>query len=387
MHNQLRGSVKINAEGRGLYKFINKIHCGHIYCFKQYVRSGVFYGEIYRHDLPRVLDFAKECGVEIKYFEHETLSKKLRKYRKRIGIGIGAAVAAAAIWYFSSIVVTIDVQGNTNVSEDVIISALEELDIKQGTFISNIDFSYCENELRIMIEDISWAAIRRMGNRLVVKVTEIVEKPDMLQDRMPCNVVADRAAQITSTSVYDGQLMRIVGDYVMPGDMLISGVIEDSTGHVTKHHAIGVITGIYEETVVFSEEYILSAYVPTGNTESKKYLYLFNLKIHLFIGKNDYSSAWEELYENQLEVFGKSIPVSIVRKKLTETELVEKEYTDEELEEIIMDKIYLYEKNFLADEEILSREITPEKSGNELTYTVTYTLEGEIGQQREIFIK
>lgn len=109
MHNQLRGSVKINAEGRCLYKFINKIHCGHICCFKQYVRSGVFYGEIYRHDLPGVLDFAKECGVEIKYFEHETLSKKLRKYRKRIGIGIGAAAAAAAIWYFSSIVVTIDV--------------------------------------------------------------------------------------------------------------------------------------------------------------------------------------------------------------------------------------------------------------------------------------
>ncbi|MCC8136130.1 MAG: sporulation protein YqfD [Ruminococcus sp.] len=387
MHNQLRGSVKINAEGRGLYKFINKIHCGHIYCFKQYVRSGVFYGEIYRHDLPKVLDFAKECGVEIKYFEHETLSKKLRKYRKRIGIGIGAAAAAAAIWYFSSIVVTIDVQGNTNVSKDVIIAALEELDIKQGTFISSIDFSYCENELRIMIEDISWAAIRRTGNRLVVEVTEIVEKPDMLQDRMPCNVVADRAAQITSTSVYDGQLMRIVGDYVMPGDMLISGVIEDSTGHVTKHHAMGVITGIYEETVVFSEEYKSSAYVPTGNTESEKYLYLFNLKIPLFIGRNDYSSAWEELYENQLKIFGKSIPVSIVRKKLTETELVEKEYTDEELEKIIMDKIYLYEKNFLADEEILSREITPEKSGNELTYTVTYTLEGEIGQQREIFIK
>lgn len=238
-----------------------------------------------------------------------------------------------------------------------------------------------------MIEDISWAAIRHTGNRLVVEVTEIVEKPDMLQDRMPCNVVADRAAQITSTSVYDGQLMRIVGDYVMPGDMLISGVIEDSTGHVTKHHAMGVITGIYEETVVFSEEYKSSAYVPTGNTESEKYLYLFNLKIPLFIRKNDYSSAWEELYENKLKVFGKSIPVSIVRKKLTETELVEKEYTDEELEEIIMDKIYLYEKNFLADEEILSREITPEKSGNELTYTVTYTLEGEIGQQREIFIK
>lgn len=387
MYNQLRGCVKINAEGRNLYKFINKIHCGHIYCFRQYVRNGVFYAEIYRHDLKKVSRFAEDCGVELRFFECETISKKLIRYRKRIGLVLGIVLAAAASVYFSSIVVTIDIQGNSNVSDSVILAALGELDIKQGSYISDINFAWCEKELRLMVDGISWAGIRRTGNRVIVEVTEIVDKPDMVQERMPCNVIADKAAQITSTSVYDGQLMRIVGDYVMPGDMLISGVIEDSKGHITKHHAMGIITGIYEETVVFSEEYSSESYLPTGNTSDEKYLRLFNLKIPLFIGKNDYKTAIEDKTEHQLRLFGRELPISIVCERVTETELSIREYADAELEELIMEKIYLYEKNFLGSEKIMEREITSEKSESSLTYTVKYTLEGVIGEQREIFIK
>ncbi|MBQ8297745.1 MAG: sporulation protein YqfD [Ruminococcus sp.] len=387
MYNQLRGSVRINASGRNLYKFINMIHSGHICCFKQYVRSEVFYADIYRHDLRKVQQFAEECGIELKHYEHETLSKKILRYRKRIGLVLGIILVSAATRYFSGIVLTIEIRGNSIVSDRVILAALEELDIKQGSFIDDINFGWCEKELRLMVDDISWAAIRHTGNRVVVEVTEIVEKPEMVQERMPCNVIADRAAQITSTSVYDGQLMRIVGDYVMPGDMLISGVIEDSKGHVTKHHAMGVITGIYEETAVFTEDFISESYLPTGEISDEKYLQLFNLRIPLFIGRNEFKHSNEEKNERQLSLFGKKLPISIVDKRITETEFSSAEYTEAELEERIMEKIYLYEKNFLSSEKILEREIIPEVTETSVTYTVKYTLEGQIGEQMEIFIK
>ncbi|MBE6861844.1 MAG: hypothetical protein E7497_02955 [Ruminococcus sp.] len=387
MRNQLRGCIKINASGKKLYTFINKIHSGRIYCFGQYCRKDTFYAEIYRHDLKKVQEFAEECGVELKHYECETISSKLIRYRKRIGIFIGAAIAAVSVWYFSSVVMTIEVQGNSDVSESVILAALEELDIKQGTFINDIDFKYCENELRIMVDGISWAGIRHTGNRVVVEVTEIVESPEMLRDRQPCNVVAAKSAQITYTSVYDGQLMRIVGDYVIAGDMLISGVIEDGAGHVTKHHAMGKITGIYEETVTFAENYKSEQYLPTGNTTNEKYLRLFNVRIPLFIGKNKYSSYTSDKKENRLVVLGRELPIGIENEEYTETRLKDKEYTDSELEEKIMEKIYLYEKNFLSEQTIILREIEQEKTDESLIYNVRYKLEGDIGIQKEIFLK
>ena len=347
----------------------------------------MFYAEIYRSDLKRVCELAQECGIELKYAEYETLSAKLLRYRKRIGIFIGVLAAAAVVFYFSGVVVTIDIQGNSSVSDEVIISALEELDIKQGTAIRDIDFKYCENKLRVMVNGIAWAGIRHTGNRVVVEVTELVEKPEMLNERMPCNVIASKSAEITYTSVYDGMLMRIVGDHVRAGDMLISGVTEDSTGHVVKHHAMGKILGKYEENVVFSESFVAETYLPTGETTDENYLKLFNLQIPLFFGKNDYETEIEETAENDLKVFGKTLPIGIVHKNRNETKLSVREYTPEELEECIMEKIYLYEQNFLGDSKIIEREISSEQTEESLTYTVKYVIEGEIGEQREIFIK
>ena len=42
MKDQLRGCVRINAEGKNLYRFINRIHSGGICCFGQYCRKDVF---------------------------------------------------------------------------------------------------------------------------------------------------------------------------------------------------------------------------------------------------------------------------------------------------------------------------------------------------------
>lgn len=56
--------------------------------------------------------------------------------------------------------------------------------------------------------------------------------------------------------------------------------------------------------------------------------------------------------------------------------------------EKLMEKIYLYEKNFLGDEtEIIERKITEEKTETSLTYVVTYKLEGDICTQQEVFLK
>ena len=55
--------------------------------------------------------------------------------------------------------------------------------------------------------------------------------------------------------------------------------------------------------------------------------------------------------------------------------------------EKLSEKVYLYEKNFLGDVDILDRNITEEKKENSLTYTVRYRIEGDICEQSEIFIK
>ena len=133
MRDQLRGSIKINARGRDLYGFINAVHESRISCFRQYVRRGSFCAEIYRSDLGRLGDIAAEHGVELTSYEYDTLSSEVIRRRRRFGLVLGIVLVIAASVYFSGTVVTIDIQGNETVSDEVILAALDELDVRRGT--------------------------------------------------------------------------------------------------------------------------------------------------------------------------------------------------------------------------------------------------------------
>lgn len=387
MDKMIAGRIRISAQGNDLYGFINALHGSSVKCSGQYVKKDIFRADIRRSDLKEAETIAVDYGITLTCTEYETFSLKMRRYRKRFGIIFGVLLVIISSLYFSNVVVSIEINGNSRVSDQAILAALEELDIKKGTPISRINFHYCENELRVMVQGVSWAAIRHTGNRIVVDVTEIVEKPETEMKRIPCNIISSKSAEITYTSVFDGMLMHKVGDYVPAGTLLVTGVITDDTGHSTLHHAMGEIRGIYEETLTFTDSYTINEQTSTGEKKTKRRLCLFSLEIPLYLGKNGFDSYESEKTESYLKIFGKRLPIGMEKEKLTETKLRQQTLTKEQLSERLMEKIYLYEKNFLSDKKILNRKITEENSSESLTYTVTYQLEGEIGVQKEIYIK
>ena len=386
MITKLRGRIRINACGRNISHFINKLHSERIVCLGQYCKKDVFHADIFKRDLKKVQNIADELNIELKTAEYKTAASEFSGYKKRVGFFIGIIAVLLCTLYFSQVIVTIEIQGNSAISDEVILSALSELDIKRGTFIRKLDLRLCEDKLRLMIDDVLSAHIRHTGNRIVVEVTEFDKKPEMLLKRVPCNIVSCKDAVITSVSVCDGQLMHIIGDHVTEGTVLISGMITDSKGHLTMHHALGGIKGIYVDSAVFRCEYSPERYEPTGKSKSKHYLKLFSLDIPLSVGDCKFSTYQKQTVEKPLSIFGMTLPIAVRTEEINEMKLSEVKYTDEELEKQLMEKIYLYEKNFLPDVRIISRKIKKNKSDTALTYQVSYCLEGEIGRQSDIFV-
>ncbi|MBQ8960547.1 MAG: sporulation protein YqfD [Ruminococcus sp.] len=387
MRDQLRGCIEVKAQGRGLYRFINALHTGGVTCFEEFCSGGVLSLQIYRRDLHRVESLAEECGVELDCRERPTLSSRLRRYRHRSGLIVGGMIITAALAYLSQTILIIDIQGNTAVRDEVILAALEELDIRPGTRAGDIDYIWSEDQLRLKVDGIAWAGMHRSGSRLVVEVTEPVLPPERVRKRLPCNIVASRDAVIVYTVVRDGMLMHKVGDFVPRGTLLISGVTGDETGHSTFHHAMGDIIGQYQETVTFSGSLRPERSIMTGRSKSRRSLRLFGWRIPLYLGKDPYESSVSEESSRQLSFFGKALPIFVERRKLLETQVRAEELTEEELSAELMEKVYLYEKNFLSgDTKIISRDIQRTGDGEGMTLTVEYTLQGDICSQRDIFL-
>ena len=72
---------------------------------------------------------------------------------------------------------------------------------------------------------------------------------------------------------------------------------------------------------------------------------------------------------------------------ISETDFSEVSITSEQAENIIKEKIYLYEKNFTSDIEILERNIKKDITPECITYNIEYTLKGDICRENEIYVK
>ena len=169
--------------------------------------------------------------------------------------------------------------------------------------------------------------------------------------------------------------------------MLINGITTDPNGTVVKHHAMGEIIGKYTETVEFSGTFTNEQLLPTGKTDNRRSLKLFSLDIPLYFGKNSYEYSENELSENSLYFFEKKLPIGIKTTKYREYDRITSTLSEAELKEHLMEKIYLYEKNFLQNCEIISRDIKEEITDEGMTLRVTYKLQGDICEQREIPVK
>lgn len=385
--NQIRGCIKFSIKGKNLYRFINALRNERINCSNQYCKNDIYYGEIFSSDLNIIKNLAEEYNMELDFYEYETIRKKLLRYRKRYGIIIGFIFILISVIYFSNIVLTIEIKGNEKISDKTIIAMLEDMGIKTGTFMNSIDFSSCERQLRIRNSEISWVGMRHTGNRLVIEMTEIVPAPQKLDERMPCNIISAENAQITGMSIYNGQIMRGVGDCVRKNDVIVSGVVKDNYGHINLRHSLGTVTAIYEDSIIIHQDFKEIISEKTGKVSQENYLNLFGFRIPLFIGKNKFSCSETSEISCPFFIFEKKLPISLDKNKISEISQKEKIYTQKEAKALIEEKVFLYEKNFLNDVDIIECSLDYSESESGIDCIVKYTLEGEIGIQKDIWAK
>ena len=255
--------------------------------------------------------------------------------------------------------------------------------------IQQVIYNLVENAVKFINDGgiLSFRFERSVNGSCTMQIRETAPIPQKVKGRVPCNVVSTHDAEITSILARNGFAMFKKGDYVPKGALLISGVIQSKTGRTSVSHAMGEVRGIYNETVSFSGAYRSAEQTLTGRTDTQRTLRLFNLEIPLYFVSTRFRNSTSDYSESPLILFGKKLPISIKRRKLSETVRNERLSSPEELKDKLMYKVYLYEKNFLGDVKIISRDIKTSSTDETLTLSVSYKLEGEIGRQQEIFIK
>ena len=273
---------------------------------KQKIRCKIIAGDFLR--LRKIL---RKSGIRVHILEKRGFPFFIKKYNKRFGILVGLIVFFSFLQIMSGYIWIIDVVGNEALNDSEIISACEEIGIKQGTRKSKISPKADAQELLLKNDKLAWGSLNIEGCRLTVNVTEITEKA--VNSATATNLVATEDGVIKHIDVKSGNCIVKVGDIVRKGDVLVSGIIENLSG--TRFvQSRGEIIAETETEITLKESFVKKEALPNGKVKTKRVLEFFTLKIPLYLG------AEKGLYETensvwQFRLFSQNLPIKIYSKK------------------------------------------------------------------------
>ncbi len=378
------GYISFKVTGGFPEKFLNNIVKKEINLWDLKKINGSLYAKILSPEYKFINSEADKSGSKVEIIKKFGWPVFLFKYKKRLGILVGIFTFIFIIHLFSLRVWNINVSGNENISSSEIISVMKDLGVSTGTKKSKINSSIIKQLVMSKINDISWISINIKGSCLNVCIKEKIKSPEIVKEGEACNIVAKSEGQIDHLEVYKGNPSVNEGDAVIKGQILISGISNDSSGGTSLIEADGKVFAktkrIVTEKVKLSQ---LNA-IDSGKITKKYKIKACDKDFDITPWRKIDETCRIEEYNQKLNIFGIEFPIIFHTDICYYQECEEKTLSLEQAKEFLDSIISEKEKNEFSDMKIISKNVDNYEEGNEYFSRVTYTCIENIAKKQKI---
>lgn len=304
------------------------------------------------------------------------------RYRKRKLFGVGIFFFGMLLYYLSGFIWNIEINGNSYLSNEVILDFLKDEACTFGTKKSDISCETLEEALRSRYSEVIWTSIKIYGTKMTVDIQESLLPGEQYekQDDAVYDIVAAKDGVVSEIITRSGTPLVTAGAEVKKGDILVSGCLE------IKNDADEVVEYLYRSSdadivgrVVYPYKDILKKdYVAaTPTTEScKDYMLLIGgltLKNPFFHNTyEDYQVTADTYQVHVTDNF--YLPIWVTRYTYQEIENQQKSYNEKEIRQIASKNL----QNYLQDLEekgiqIIGKNVIIKRTGKD--YVASGTIE------------
>ena len=383
----LLGYVNVVVEGFFIEKFINKCISKKIFFWNtQRNKSTVFSANIGVANYRDVVKIAKECRCKIKINKKRGLPFLLNRYRKRKFFAVTLVMIIAVIIIVSNFIWNVEITGVSESKQKEILNFLQMEGVDIGVYKNKIDLQNLINKIRIAREDVAWVGMEIKGTNLIIKVVEADEKPEIIDEKDFCNIVATKDGIVTKVKAQNGTPAVAEGNTVKKGDILIQGWIEGKYTDNRLVHAEGeVIAKVWysEKEKVYYNQYYENQ---TGNKERKYSLNINNFKINFFKTLSKFENYDTIRTVKKLKITSNFyLPLEIVVNENFEKQKKQVTYDKNEAKEIgIKDLKKKLEKEIQDKNNISNIYINTDESEDYIEVEVIYEVLESIGTKEKL---
>lgn len=257
----LRNYVTISISGGFGERFLNLCNKEKIYLWDTSCADACITTNIYCKDFIKIRKLRKKSGVKIKIIKKTGISFLIKKHRARKVLAFGLTAAAVACLILNQFVWSIEVIGSEKISDYEIIEAVTKLGLMYGTYSKGFDEKNAGRQaVNLFNGEILWMAINIKGSKATIEVRDYEKENKETAEKSPCNIIADFDGQIVNSEVFSGTEVSGRGSAVKKGELLISGITENTDGSVNYVSADGKISALHDIAVEksYGAEYICS---------------------------------------------------------------------------------------------------------------------------------
>ena len=258
-------------------------------------------------------------------FEEYGLPAYLKSLLRRPGMILGCVMAVLIFCLGTQYVWDVRIEGNDELTDDVIEQALSSAGLSVGVRLSDVDrnrvtLAVLENE-----EGIAHLAINLRGGVAYVNVIESIDAPSAPVHTGGANLVAASDAVIDSLSVRRGEVLVRAGQVVRKGDLLVSGVTDAHAGNRILY-AEGEIFGKVQESFTVTVPLKSTETVTTGEKTVGFLINFFGKSINIACGGGNLPPTCGTIYnwERCMLPGNVALPISFARISVPITETADR---------------------------------------------------------------
>lgn len=249
--NYLRGYVVFKLEGLNLERVLNSVVEEGIYLWDIHkINYTTIEGKVGIKGYKELLKIVRRTGCRAKIQLKIGYPFFILKLKRKKIVAVGLIICLLLIISFTSFIWNIEIQGNNDISKKEILTCLESMGVKIGTFKYDLKTSDIKDNLLIKNDKLAWVGVEIKGTKLKIEVVEKEREPTKVDKSTPCHIIAKKDGIIEKVIAKNGDPMVKKGDIVRQNQILISGKIEREEGLLRLVHSLGEIQArtFYEKT-------------------------------------------------------------------------------------------------------------------------------------------
>lgn len=315
----------------------------------------------------RVISKCRSLGIDVEISDISGIPELFYRYRNRVGLWLGLAVAFCIIFSSGRVVWDIRVSGNELLSDEQIEAVLLSCGFGRGTSLTDFNADRTEAMALLRCDELAWISVNMKGTVAYVEVREkspIEEKPE---NKLPANIVAERSGRIVEIIAYNGVAEVKAGDEVTEGQLLISGVYGEKAPGVVVTRAAGYVKARTVRTFSVEIPYAYEEKVYTGEKKSEKIVIFFSNPIKVFANSGNLYTSCDKIEEEKyFYLFGQRLPFGARTVSYLEYDTVTKYYTADEARALATADLEAKVGYELDGAEMISRYVTETVSEDSL---------------------